>query len=344
MLCRIKWIAIALAMAFPGSSSADCLPRETAPGDFLNTPKVWGTTDSGPILDGFLELRNETGLHKIEHGVDLSHHNDQIVYDELKRCGASFAIVKMDKRFDSHKTELSKHGMRVIPYHYLSVVGSGGLDYKRHPSAFTLAATSEATRNGGLLGVAEQMGRSKAARFITLYHAALTEDERVSELSGLQGKIIVLDVEEHFTVPSSQKQRISFGRFYAAMLASWVNTVKNAHPDAKIVFYTFPDIYTSYLQFAHPQDHAIIHGMPVWLARTRGDASDFDLKTSKQLQRICLSASGGNKCILHQYSHRAIFGVRKVPRRNPPLHIDVNRLFAVKEISDTLGNQYVRSD
>ncbi|WP_174654545.1 hypothetical protein [Mesorhizobium prunaredense] len=295
-------------------------------------------------MDGFLELRNGSGLHKIEHGVDLSHHNDRILYGELKRCGASFAILKMDKRFKIHKTELAGRDIRVIPYHYLSVVSGEGKDYTRRPKEFSLQATSEENRGAGLLRIAENMGKTKAARFISQYESALSPTERTSELSGLKGKLIVLDVEEYFKVRSTSNQRISFGRFYAAMLASWVKTVKSSYPDAKIIFYTFPDIYTSYLQFAFPSDHAVIHGMPVWLARTRGDASDFDLKSSKQLQRICLSSSGGNKCILHQYTHRATFGVPNITGLYPPLHIDVNRLFSAKEVQDGEGFQYVRAE
>ena len=122
--------------------------------------------------------------------------------------------------------------------------------------------------------------------------------------------------------------------------------MKQSFPDAIIIFYTFPDIYTSYLQFARPDDNTVIHGLPVWLARTRGDGSDFDLDTNKNLQRICLSSAGGNRCILHQYSHRALFGIDSAKQSKnkiqPPYHIDVDRLFHVRSVMDQTGVQFVR--
>ncbi|UVF18830.1 hypothetical protein HPT29_020470 [Microvirga terrae] len=324
-------------------ADAECLPHKTAPGSFLNEPRTWGRTDTGPILNGFLKLKNGNGFHDIQHGVDLSHHNDRVDYAELKRCGASFAIVKMDGAFDLHRRALAAQGITILPYHYLSAA-DGRQDFKKLPGRFTSNAIGSAERPGAMVGLGHSLGTIKAQSFLNAYERALDGSEQRASLAGLQGQLIVLDVEEHFTVRSTQSQRTNFGRFYAAMLSAWVSKVQERYPDAKVIFYTFPDIFTSYLQFAFPRDYAVIHGMPVWLARTRGDASDFDLTLNKNLQRICLSSSGGNKCILHQYSHRAVFGVKSRRGANPPIHIDVNRLFHVREVRDDTGIQHVRRD
>lgn len=328
------------ATAFAG----DCTSRSVAPGKFPNTPARWGKTDSGPILDSFLELKIGTEKAEIEHGVDLSHHNERIRYDELRRCGATFAIVKMGDGFRDHADKLGLNHIAVMPYHYLSVA-SGKLDYARHPELFGGPSVKDipAARLDELLRTGREMGRNKAKSFLSSYEQAMKPAERTTNLAGLRGEFVAVDVEEYFRDGSLPVQRKNFGRFYAAMLGAWVSEVQKARPSIKIVFYTFPDIYTSYLQFAFPEDNAKIHGMPVWLARTRPDGSDFDLTSDQNLQRICLSSSGGNRCILHQYSHRATFAIAPKPI-DPPLHMDVDRLFPVVEIADDFGVQIVRRD
>ena len=334
-------LALTLAAAEAG---ATCLPRDVAPGTFRNQPRVWGTTDSGPIIDGFLDLRRETGLAEIEHGVDLSRHNAGVLYNELRTCGATFAIVKMDRRFDAHRRGLEAQSIQVIPYYYLSVVGPDGTNYRNQPARFSNGAAEPSREQiDALLATGRTMGAIKARRFLADYGRHYATPQPIA-LAGMNGRFIALDVEETFgTRPSTPIQRRYFGRFYAAMLASWVTAVREAMPDAVIIFYTFPAVFTDYLQFAYPSENAVIHGMPVWLARTRGDGSDFNLSSDRNLQRICQSSSGGNRCILHQYSHRATFGFPPSRAVVPP-HIDVNRLFVVRQVSDTAGTQYVRRD
>jgi hypothetical protein len=256
----------------------------------------------------------------------------------------------MDSMFNSHRENLLRMHIPVVPYSYLSVADAAGLDYKRHPELFSRPGGVDSLDNVTLtqrMAAAEAMGKFKADLFSRAYLSTLREKERSVNLSGMDGNIIVVDVEETFDpsrFSSSEIQRVSFGRFYARMLASWIKDVRAAVPNAIFVFYTFPDVYTSYLQFALPEDNAVIHGMPVWLARTRSDGSDFDLKGDKNLQRICLSTSGGNKCIMHQYSHRVVFGDAPIiVGRPPPDHVDVDRLFPVKVVPDGEAMQYVRS-
>lgn len=330
------------------ATAADCLPRLTAPGSFLNSPAQWGM-DSGPILDGFLELEVKGGAASILHGIDLSHHNDYVDYSELARCGAEFAVVKMDKMFETHRNSLKAANIKVLPYHYLSVDSTKAKEFTAKPARFSGKSGGElpAADLKALLEIAHARGTAQAQAFVSLYQQRMKDDDVSFDLAGLKGRFMILDVEEHFKdgVKSTAIQRQNFGRFYAAMLSSWVAEVKTSFPDAIIVFYTFPDIFTSYLQFARPEDNVVIHGLPVWLARTRGDGSDFDLDNNKNLQRICLSSAGGNRCILHQYSHRALFGIdadKKNKKTVPPYHIDVDRLFKVKTVNDQVGVQYVR--
>ncbi|WP_081087742.1 hypothetical protein [Burkholderia stagnalis] len=340
----ILLLAVLTLMAYSLFSRAECLPTLTAPGKFLNPPP-WGN-DQGPLIPGFLVLPTGATGYSTVHGIDLSHHNFAYVsYDELKRCGASFAIVKMDERFRSAANELHERGITVIPYYYLSTIQNSNFDYKRHPEIFS-------TRSGESLSMDEltrlmedgrSMGKTKAAEFVGAYRQHLDADHQRLRIAGMDGQIVALDVEEAFTVPSTAIQRRAYGRFYAAMLAGWVLELRKSYPDIVLLFYTFPDMYDSYLVYALPEDHKIIHGMPVWIANTRPDGGDVDL-SRKTIERLCKSASAGNRCIVHQYTHRGMFGVRTInaTKKHPPDHVDVDRFFQVETVSDATGKQYVR--
>ncbi len=255
-----------------------------------------------------------------------------------------FAILKMDSAFIAHRDKLAPLGIDVIPYSYLSVVDSKGHDYKKSPGQFSNADNTELHdfQLSDLMAIGRAMGSAKAKAFVANYNALIPSAQSNINIAGLSGQFVAIDVEETFNRPSNAIQRKAYGRFYAAMLSSWIEETKKDLPNVVVLFYTFPDVYTSYLQFAFPAENAVIHGMPIWLARTRADGSDFDLTSDKNLQRICLSSSGGNRCILHQYSHRATFPVSQSPKVNPPRHIDVDRLFFVKTVQDQQGTQIVR--
>ena len=347
----MKWMHAAfigaLGLLTASQAIAECLPRLVAPGKFLNVPRSWGK-DSGPIINGFLSLSGPRGDIAIKHGVDLSKYNENVPYDIIKRCGADFAIVKVDQSFPVHLAGLTRVGISILPYFYLSVATDATGDFKLKSGLFEQADGGPDGDNGSMtavLSTAEVLGASKARAFLTNYSSRVPERHRQFNLAGLSGQLIVVDVEETLATPrSTLKARKNFGRFYARMLATWIADVRQQLPQAIFVFYTFPAVYQDYLQYALPADHAVIHGMPVWLARTRGDGSDFDLKSDKGLQRLCLSASGGNRCIIHQYSHRVLFASTPWPKTGFPRHVDADRLFNVAPTTDSKGIQYVRQD
>lgn len=336
-LCRFPF-AVGAEMAEP-----DCLSRLVAPTK-LQSPPAW-RTDSGPLLIAFADLRRGDSVFKVEHGFDLSHHNiKHVSYDEIKRCGATFAVVKMDPQYKAHVSELAKRGITTIPYHYLGMFGPNDIDYKLNPQFFSGIngkPLSQDELNQSLV-LARKLGSAAASKFIAKYEESTPQNVRVAKLGGLDSEIIALDVEEAFSVPSTRSQRVAYGRFYSAMLAAWVQSVRGAYPQATIVFYTFPSMFLDYLNFALPSDNAVIHGLPIWLANMRPNAEDIDM-TKLHIQRLCGSTSGGNRCIIHQYSQRALFGVKKI-KVSPPPHLDVNRLFHVRKVADESGSQYVRQE
>jgi hypothetical protein len=201
--------ALALLLATSLAAGADCLPRKSAPGQFPNVPKVWNGTDSGPILDGFLDLSADGNPIRIVHGVDLSANNDHILYSVAKDCGADFAIVKMDKGFSAHLAQLRQAGLKVIPYSYLSVADSSGHDYKKFPVQFSAAGGTDLDQGAmdTLLAKARAMGEEKADDFTLRYENQVPDEIRTFDIAGLQGRFVVIDVEEVFAPGSSSRPR-----------------------------------------------------------------------------------------------------------------------------------------
>ena len=173
----------------------------------------------------------------------------------------------MDKAFSAHREKLSPLGVNVIPYSYLSVVASNGHDYKKAAQQFSNANTelSDGQLND-LMATGRAMGLEKSKVFVSSYNNLISLSELNINLAGLNGQFVAVDVEETLPPSASSIQRKAFGRFYAAMLSSWIEETKKTLPNVVVIFYTFPDVYTSYLQFAFPAENAVIHGMPSgWL-------------------------------------------------------------------------------
>jgi hypothetical protein len=331
-------------------------PREVAPGRYTNTPRAWGM-DSGVIVRGFLDLRDHIGVHDVTHGVDISHHNE-VDYDNLHKCGAKFAVVKMDTMFKSHSEALQNRGITVVPYAYLGVPKQ----FRYWPER--LSSDHEMNK---LSTIFVERGKKEAAIFIERAREAL--GKKLSYLPGMDKPVFVLDIEE--TLDTSTRsaaewrknnnlpviaetsikadQRVRYAKLYSSMVVSWINKVQESFPETVVVFYTFPDMYSSYLIHANTEDYKRISSLPIWLANTRADGGEpawVECTTlddnCKGVQRMCQSAAGGNKCILHQYTHRGLFGVRQKNSDVPP-HLDLDRLFPVNVLTTSAGiKQYVR--
>jgi hypothetical protein len=138
-------------------------------------------------------------------------------------------------------------------------------------------------------------------------------------------------------------------------VCSWIKTVTTKLPQTVPFLYTFPAVYGDYLQFAAPDVNACLGGMPVWVARTYGNGWEAIRETDpthctgsslcntdRLVQKLC-EIQGGNRCVIHQYTHRgtAIAIGRIVPHRPPP-HIDFDRFYTSKTVPTNAQTQYVR--
>lgn len=336
---RISTLVLSLSVL--ANSSFACTNPNVASGAHLPNPVPWGM-DSGPIASGFVDLKTHEyiGYH---HGVDLSEYNS-ISYDKINDCGANFSFVKLKQNqpngFVKHRDELHKRGINTIPYYYLNAPSN----YQGNPKLFgDLNDTSKAA----LLKTGRDLGRAQAKLFIEDASKAFPNGLPEVNVASISGQMVALDVEDVFdkNLRPSRKQINNYGAFYAAMARAWIDSVKEKYPKAIVFFYTTPWIFYDYLTQASEEDNKFIHGLPIWIANTRPDGGDIDLN-NKAVSRVCYSASAGNRCIVHQYTHRGIFAVRREPVSydgNIVPHIDLNRFFETSVAYDAFGKQYVRA-
>jgi len=351
MTCRYWYALLLLTFAACSHISAAAEPtcpnpRVVAPGKFNNNPRQWGTSDTGIIASGFVDLSQGDGkVFELEHGVDLSVYN-AIAYDKAKQCGASFAFVKLDDMYDLHLQKLREVGIRTLPYAFFPIP----------PELRTSAPFGEAPEGSQkldqLLNKFEALGKGAAENLLS--QLKRRGGLQPVSFANSQVKVIAVDIEQKLgdEPHSTKEQRVAYGRAYARSLCSWLETMHSEQPSLVAVLYTTPAVYGDYLRYALSRDNACINGLPIWLAHTTSDAGDSIYSSTRgasspnidqAAQRLCL-VNGGNRCVIHQYSHRAIFAAVGSPRQNVPPHTDIDRWFVTRVISAEAGPQYVRRD
>lgn len=338
------FLALISATAF--AANLNC-PRYSAPGKFNNLPKQWGASDTGVITDGFIDLNNgEEKIFEVLHGSDISSYN-QMNYQRIKECGGTFSFVRVDAMFDVHANSLKEYGIIPLPYVYFRIPTDLRRANNYSEAGIGSPKLSEVTNQFKKIGI------TAAAQFIRDVEKTSPPLD-VINMGGIRGKVVAVDIEEKFVDEprSTSAQRVAYGRGYARALCTWVTEVRRKFPDLIVFVYTMPAVYGDYLRYALPADNACINGLPVWLAHTTGDAGDSlyssvrNAATSfsdESAQRLC-DLSGGNRCVVHQYSHRATFAAQGKADKGVLPHHDVDRWFPIKVVNTPSGNQYIRRD
>jgi len=314
------------------------LPLQT--NEFLNPPQAWGT-DSGVVVNAFVGLLDKQGKSvEVYPVVDLSASNT-IQYDVLGRCKTAAAVVKLDDATTRHVAKLGALKIPSIPYFFLKIPVA-----LRTPNQYAGLNPSQGDKIQQLLDRFADIGRSAVKDFVAEIHKRHMDDTLAVRFSGADVRFIAVDVEQKLINERlSKNARIYFGRFYARALCAWVNGVQENFPNVTVLLYTTPSTFGDYLNYALPTENDCLHGLPVWIARTTSDAGDV-IRTShsvidKYSQRLCLQ-SAGNRCILHQYSHRGVLWSSSTADDPHLPHIDLDRLFPLKIVPDSAGSQYVR--
>jgi hypothetical protein len=333
------FVLFVLLSAAPGVNAATAIDcnRYMAPGAFKNPSKPWNGTDTGVVVDGFLDLKGKQE-GEIVHGVDLSRFN-QVEYARIATCGAAFGIVQFDEHKDEHMSGLEKAGLIGIPYAFHKVPGKfrSSAYYKKNA---TMPSSSD-------FSILREVGKQSAKQFAKILKSG--GGLSTVEVAGIKGQLVALDVEQKLTdeAKSNGNQRTQYGRLYAASLCEWVKQLRTELPDAVVFLYTTPSVYGDYLENALADEFACIHGLPIWIARTTVDGGDAmrmgNKNADRQTQRMCL-ITGGNKCVIHQYSHRGLIGALGKPKNDEPPHVDLDRLFLTVSVTDATGEQLVRKE
>jgi hypothetical protein len=355
----ISKTAIFLGLFLTASTANAACPKFAAPFGFDNTPSSWGN-DSGPIVSGFVDSKRPAGgLFELIHGVDLDSYNP-VDHSQIVSCGGKFAIVRinqhskgqdtLDTLFSANMAGLAKLQISAFPYFFFAPPTE-----LRKISRFNnkLSDSDEAQYRKSY----EDAGVQGAQHFLALLQNAKYEVP-TNEISGLKGQFVSVDVEQ---VPLDAAQAnhtaaIYYGTFYGAAVCSWIKTVTKALPQLVPVLYTFPAVYGDYLQFAAPDVNACLAGLPVWVARTYGNGweairetdpthctgSSSLCATDRLVQKLC-EIQSGNRCIIHQYTHRGTaIAIGRTGKNGIPPHIDLDRFYSSKTVATNAGTQFVR--
>jgi hypothetical protein len=299
----------------------------------------WNRTDTGLVLQGFVDLKTQNGdVWPLMHGTDLSS-NNEVDYAALRECGGTFALVRVDERFQTHFDGFVKQALIVVPYVFINIPVS-----LRHRSNYTDMTEWQIAQYAAKF---EKIGQDAATRDLRKF-GQIPKTLFEHRLPGFNRSVVALDVEQKLVnhEGSTELQRVYYGRFYAKAVCRWINIITRTRPELTIMLYTTPSVYGEYFQKVDPVENVCLNGLPIWIARTTSDGGDVHRESSSstdtQVQKMCF-ASGGNRCIVHQYSHRAVFAAIGTVKDGIPPHIDVDRLFAVKEVQNAVGIQIVRN-
>lgn len=339
---RAVCLLVSLGLSAMGSAVAAACPRHTAPGSFNNPAQPWQKTDTGIVVDGFVDFKHPTlGMYQVRHGVDLSEHNI-VDYRQLRDCGAEFAFVRLDPRYRENVTNLQQMNIPVYPYVFFPIPKALRQRASNRPETPAEADAKFAQYASlGENAARDLLGRAAVDKSLGAFLEAVD--------TPANPPMIALDIEEKLIDEpnSSPSERVAYGRYYARAVCSWLNVFTKKYPKTVAVLYTTPSLYFDYLDKALPEDHQCLQGLPIWLARTTIDGGDVIRSSNsvidKYAQRICL-VSGGNRCITHQYSHRGVFSALGRTTDGSPPHIDLNRFFDTKVVENAVGGQHVRSE
>jgi len=338
-------------------ANATC-PRFAAPSQFADTPPSWGN-DSGPIVAGFVDSKRPAGnLFDLIHGVDLDSYN-AVDYSKIIDCGGKFAIVRinqhandhdsLDELFSANMAGLAKQQTSAFPYYFFALPKE-----LRKIAKFNgnLSDSDEAQ----FRKIYESAGVQAAQSFLNLLKTA-KYTVPTNEISGLKGMFVAVDVEQTPLDAAQANQNAAkyYGTFYSVAVCSWIKAVTVGLPQLVPVLYTFPAVYGDYLRYAKPDVNPCLQGLPVWVARTYGNGWEAIRETDpshctgtpslcatdKLVQQLC-EIQGGNRCIIHQYTHRGTAIAIGKPSKGIPPHIDLDRFYTSKTVAAPAGTQYVR--
>jgi hypothetical protein len=300
-------------------------------------------------VNGHVALRGADGRPlRTLLGIDLSSHN-RPDYRMLARCGTAFSFVRMDDKYNTHAAELDKLNVRPLPYYFFGVPAR-----LRDPSRYNnLSDTpaSQAAVNENLT-IFQKLGEDGAQAFLNRMRSLGMREMPVVTVRNpdlsirSQARVLAVDIEQKLEPePPNDNARIYYGRFYAKAVCAWVKGVQDALPGTLVLMYTTPSVWGEYLYAAYPQEAACLNAMPIWVARTTVDGGDVIRSSRSRIDaytaRLC-TASGSNRCVVHQYSHRGLLGLAPPLERGRAVHFDLNRFFLVKPVQTGAGIMFVR--
>lgn len=322
-----------------------------AAGQVDNPGQPWNGTDTGVVVNGHVDLRAPDGSPlRTLLGVDMSRYNHPVDYAALARCGTTFSFVAMDEKYQLHATELNRRNIHPLLYFYFRVPTE-----MRAPARFArLTDTPESQAQiDRELTAFEALGRQGVQTFVDRMRNLHIDEIPLVIVRNPDGsirsqaRVMAVDIEEKLEPESAANEaaHIYYGRFYAKAVCTWVRGVQQAYPGTLILMYTTPTVWGDYLYAAYPEEAACLNAMPIWVSRTTVDGGDVVRSSRSRIDlyaaRLC-TASGSNRCVVHQYSHRGLLGQQPPLRQGMARHFDLNRFFLVQPVQTGAGIMFVR--
>ncbi|WP_415770308.1 glycoside hydrolase family 25 protein [Pseudomonas sp. LB3P38] len=326
----VELFACLVLLQFSTGSYAEC-SRPLAPGKFefhqSSLSKTGYPTNDGIIPRGFVSLADNT---PVVHGVDVSKYQDELNFDKAKKCGAMFAYVRLsggsseknETLYRVHWANARSAGLYVGPYHNLSIIP----EEIKHLKAASIDERPAIIKD--LMGPALESARSQASLFISKLDEVLELDPRPDPLTGSEAPTYLRSVIDATTDPLAEatlleKQQLS--PLYESMVCEWINTLQKSKYTSKVILFTTPYVYATYLDHGTACD---LSKTSIWIRWRNDDGDKFDrekdpIKLAK-VSELCGSEKT-NRCILHQYTSFGGFGVYE---KDAP--IDLNRFYGTE--------------
>jgi Glycosyl hydrolases family 25 len=290
--------------------------------------------NEGIVPSGFVSIES---LSSVVHGIDLSQYQDEADFTTVKKCGGSFAYVRLSAGtkkdnelfYRTHWANTRAAGLVPGPYHNLTVIPDQIARIKKEPKE-RLADNLKALQDTAL-----ESARTQAANFI----------ERLDEVSALDPRDqgpekrvrlpIALDLSVSPDFDGSAAEKKVYGPLYGSMICSFVEAIGQSHFSKEpLLLFIDPKTYVDYDLASAPCN---LTNVMVWVRYRTSDGDTFArtlpqdifgllcFKYSSDLEKYTAGMKNG-RCVMEQYTSFGGFAVFK-----PGAPLDLDRFLGSNE-------------
>ncbi len=265
----------AIAQQIGESKKAECqiiVAPETFQEHVKANAQARDAGNDGIVPSGFVSVES---LSSVVHGIDLSQYQDEADFTSVKKCGGSFAYVRLSAGtkkdnelfYRTHWANTRAAGLVPGPYHNLTVIPDEIARIKKKPKE-RLADNLKALQDAAL-----ESAKTQAANFI----------ERLEEVSALDPRDqgpekrvrlpIALDLSVSPDFDGSAAEKKVYGPLYGSMVCTFVDAIQQSHFSKEpVVIFIDPKNYVDYDLASAPCN---LTNVMVWVRYRTSDGDMF---------------------------------------------------------------------